>query len=417
MIGVGVGVSELWLMLAALVILVLGSILSFKHSKLGFYTAIVALILGLLACRSTYYGSFIFAIGIINLVSLEAIKSEIKGVDYGLVGLMALATMYIFNTSDLSLVLASLVLVSVPTYVLVMIREGGANVELGVKYIVFMVFATVLFMIGAIILAAKIESMYIIGYVMLILGLALEVGVAPLHVWVPDVFASADPIPISIIGSMAKILPFIAAIKILVSTSCPLTETITLFTAILAGISMFTGNIGALTAKEHGRVLGYSTVANMGYVLSCIVAIANPEFICIALTGGLLMLFSNAAGKIGFFNAIKGKGAYSPLMYVLAFSFIGVPPLLGFWGKLFIILSLVEVGYIWLAVILVINSAISVPYYTRLARELGIGWKANIANFVCIAVVVITLVTIVPPNWFVEGVKILVQNMGLAIGV
>jgi len=131
----------------------------------------------------------------------------------------------------------------------------------------------------------------------------------------------------------------------------------------------------------------------------------------------LLMLFSNAAGKIGFFNAIKGKGAYSPLMYMLAFSFIGVPPLLGFWGKLFIILSLVEVGYIWLAVILVINSAISVPYYTRLARELGIGWKANIANFVCIAVVVITLVTIVPPNWFVEGVKILVQNMGLAIGV
>jgi NADH-quinone oxidoreductase subunit N len=238
-----------------------------------------------------------------------------------------------------------------------------------------------------------------------------------MHVWVPDIFASADPIPISIIGSLAKILPFIAAIRILISTSNALTGAITLFTAVIAAISMFTGNIGALTSKEHGRVLGYSTVANMGYVLSCMVAIAKPEFIWVALTGGLLMLFSNATGKIGFFNAIKGEGAYSPLMYILAFSFIGVPPLLGFWGKLFIILSLVEVGYIWLAIILVINSAISVPYYTRLARELGIGWKANIANVVCIAVAVITLVTVVPPNWFVEGVKIIVQNIGLAIGV
>lgn len=408
--------NDIVLILAALAIVTLGSIFSSRRPKVGFYTAIVGLILGLVACRSLHYGLFIFAIGIINLVSLEAIRSEIKGVDYGLVGLMTLATLYIFNTSDLSLVLASLVLVSAPTYILVMIREGGANVEVGIKYIAFMVFATILFLIGAVILAAKIEALYIFGYVMLILGLALEVGIAPLHEWVPDIFASADPIPLSIIASMAKILPFIAALRILISTSNALTGAITLFTACIAAISMFTGNIGALTAKEHGRVLGYSTVANMGYVLSVIVAISKPEFILVALTGGLLMLFSNAAGKIGFFNAIKGEGAFSPLMYALAFSFIGIPPLLGFWGKFFIVLSLIDVGYIWLAVLLVLNSAISVPYYTRLARELGVGWKTNLVNVICSAVVVITLITIVPPNWFIDGVKILSQGIGLAIG-
>jgi len=421
-------------MIVALAILTLGSIFSFKYRQLGFYAAIVALVIGLAACRSLYYGAFIFAIGIINLVSLKAIKSEIKGVDYGLVGLMALATMYIFNTNDLAMVLAALVLVSVPTYILVMLREGGANVEVGIKYITFMVLATVLFLIGAIILAytkslPDAGLLYILGYVMLVVGLSIEVGVAPLHEWVPDVFSSADPIPISIIASLAKIVPFIAALWILIYTACTLTASITIFTAVLAAISMFTGNIGALTSKEHARVLGYSTVANMGYVLACLVAVPlvvviedgivyiRPELAYFALAGGLLLLFANAAGKIGFFNAIKGEGAYSPLMYILAFSFIGVPPLMGFWGKLFILLPLVEMRYFWLVALVVINSAISIPYYIRLASELGIGWKANLTNFICVAVVVITLVTVafLPVEWFLTGMKSLAQTIGVII--
>ncbi len=415
-------------MLSALVILTLGSIGSFKNSKLGFYGAIIALVIAFSAITITVsaahflsYGIFILAIAIINLVSLEAIKSEIKGVDYGLVGLMALATMYIFNTSEFALVLAALVLVSVPTYILVMIREGGANVEVGIKYITFMVLATVLFLIGAIMLvytkSAFDGSLYVLGYVMLVLGLCLEVGVAPLHEWVPDVFSSADPIPISIIASLAKIVPFIAALWILVYTSCDLTVSITLFTAVIAAISMFVGNIGALTSKELGRVLGYSTVANMGYILSCFVVVAEPKFIYLALTGGLLMLFANAAGKIGFFNAIKGGGAYSPLMYLLAFSFIGVPPLMGFWGKLFILLSLAKMEYFWLVAIVVINSAISIPYYVRLATELGVEWKPNLTNFICLAAVVMVLVTVflLPVEWFYSTMEVIAQTVGIAI--
>ena len=425
MMGLTLNVMDMG-MLSALVILTLGSIGSFKNSKLGFYGAIIALVIAFSAIALSVahfisYGIFILVIAIINLVSLEAIKSEIKGVDYGLVALMALATMYIFNTSDFALVLAALVLVSVPTYILVMIREGGANVEVGIKYITFMVLATVLFLIGAIILVytknAFDGSLYVLGYVMLVLGLCLEVGVAPLHEWVPDVFSSADPIPISIIASLAKIVPFIAALWILVYTSCDLTASITLFTAVIAAISMFVGNIGALTSKELGRVLGYSTVAGMGYVLTCLVVVARPEYMYLALTGGLLMLFANAAGKIGFFNAIKGGGAYSPLMYILAFSFIGVPPLMGFWGKLFILLSLAKMEYFWLVGIVVINSAISIPYYIRLATELGVDWKPNLTNFICLAAVVMVLVTVflLPVEWFYSTMEVIAQTVGIAI--
>lgn len=425
MMGLTLNVMDIG-MLSALVILTLGSIGSFKNSKLGFYGAIIALVIAfsaiaVSAAHFISYGIFILAIAIINLVSLEAIKSEIKGVDYGLVGLMALATMYIFNTGDFALVLAALVLVSVPTYILVMVREGGANVEVGIKYITFMVLATVLFLIGAIILVytknAFDGSLYVLGYVMLVLGLCLEVGVAPLHEWVPDVFSSADPIPISIIASLAKIVPFIAALWILVYTSCYLTASITLFTAVIAAVSMFVGNIGALTSKELGRVLGYSTVAGMGYVLTCLVVVARPEYLYLALTGGLLMLFANAAGKIGFFNAIKGGGAYSPLMYILAFSFIGVPPLMGFWGKLFILLSLAKMEYFWLVGIVVINSAISIPYYVRLATELGVDWKPNLTNFICLAAVVMVLVTVLllPVEWFYSTMEVIAQTVGIAI--
>jgi len=415
--------TPMTMMLGALVILTLCSVLSVKYRDLGFIGAIVAILLGFFAVTGEnpnlfYYATFVLAISIINLVSLKLIKSVIQGVDYGLVGLMALVTLYIFSTQDLAMVLAAFVLVSVPTYILVMIREGGANVEVGIKYITFMVLATVLFLIGAVTLAytqtAFSGILYIFGYVMLVLGISIEVGIAPLHEWVPDVFTSADPIPMSIIASLAKIVPFVIALQILMSTANSLTVSITLFTAVLAAISMFTGNIGALTSREPARVLGYSTVANMGYVLSCVVVVIKPEFFYLALTGALLMLFGNAAGKIGFFTAIKNKGAYSPLMYILAFSFIGIPPLLGFWGKFFIVYSLISVEYIWLALILVLNSAISVPYYTRLARELGVGWKLDLTNCICIAVVIILLIAFLP-DWFLRSMEVVAQTISIAL--
>lgn len=415
--------TPMLMLLGALVILTLCSVFSVKYRDLGFYGAIIALILASVAVTRLvpaliYYTAFVFAIGIINLVSLKVIKSVIEGVDYGLVALMALVTLYIFTTQNLALILAAFVLVSVPTYILVMVREGGTNVEVGIKYITFMVLATVLFLIGAVTLAYTKNAfnglLYILGYVMLVLGLSIEVGVAPLHEWVPDVFTSADPIPMSIIASLAKIVPFVVALRILISTSNSLTVSVTLFTAVLAAISMFTGNIGALTSKEHARILAYSTVANMGYLLACAVVIIKPEFFYFALTGALLMLFANAVGKIGFFNAIKGEGAFSLTMYLLAFSFIGLPPLMGFWGKLFILFSLVKAEYFWLVALMVLNSAISIPYYLRLARELGIGWKANLTNFICVAVVIITLITFLP-DWFFKSMEVIAQAVSIAI--
>ncbi len=408
-------------MLISLILLTIGAAISIRNDKAGFFISIGSVLIALLSLTQStfFFGIFVVTIGLLNIFSLAAMKSQIRGVDFALTALIVLATIFVIQTNNLALVIGTFVLVSVPTYMLVMLSDDRLNLEIGIKYITFMVIATVLFIIGAILLvyshSTSNTTLYILGYVMLVLGLGLEVGIAPLHEWVPDVFAASDPIPVSIIASIAKIVPFVVAFKLLIATANPITPTITMLSAFLAVLSMFAGNIGALTSKEPGRVLGYSTVANMGYILSTFVAIINLEFIYLAIAGALLQLFANSAGKIGFFTAIKRDGAASPITYLLALSFIGMPPLMGFWSKLFITLSLINSGYVWLAVLLVINSAISVPYYMRLARELGKSWSANIANFVGVIAVVITMVTIYPPDWFAQSVKLIMNVFGLEI--
>jgi len=405
--------------LASLVMLTLAAVISLKSVRGALLICIAALIMLLLTPLSieyVIYAMFVVIIALLNFASLNIPKdTQIKGVDYSLVALIALATVYIVYTNDPALILATFVLASVPTYILVMTGDKSANISVGIKYITFMVLATVLFIIGALLLiyASHVsnETLYVLGYVMLILGLAMEVGCAPLHEWVPDVFSAADPIPVSVIASIAKIVPFVAAYKILIMTANPLIAPLSVFTAAIAIISMFMGNIGALTAKELSRVLAYSTVANMGYILATLVAITNFNYIYLAFAGALLQLIVNSFGKIGFFSSIKVKGASTPLMYVLALSFIGLPPLMGFWSKFFILMSLVGVGYVWLAFALVINSAISIPYYLRIARELGINFIPNKANAIALAAAILMLITIVPPNWFVEMANVLIGGV------
>ncbi len=390
--------------LVSLIILAFSAIVSYWNPRIS---AIMSVFATLLAIYATPFAPLIFAVAILNIASLLAIRrNQIVGVDYAMVALMAVATIYAFLTWDLGELLLLFIVVSTPTYLLIMISEGRLNVEVGVKYVTFMVLATVLFIMGASMLyyAHSIQSytLFALGFLALILGLALEVGVAPLHEWVPDVFESANPIAVSIIASLAKFVPFIVAYKVLLSTATLAVEQLLIILAVISAISMFLGNIGALTAKTASRVLAYSTVANMGYILATFVAITAPkEFVYYAIAGGLLQLFVNAFGKIGFFNSIK-DGSSSFNAYLLSFSFIGLPPLMGFWSKLFIIYALVFSNFVWLAVLLVINSAISVPYYLRLVRLVGTGWKFTITNAVTLFSALAMLLTLIPPSWFVE---------------
>ena len=396
-------------LLISLIILTAAAALSYKDYRVSFVLSIVALIPVLITGNGAF-SALIIAVAILNALSLLVIRENpIKGVDYTLIALMCIATLLVFIVDNLALMLALFVVVSVPTYLLIMISDREMNVDVGIKYVTFMVIATVLFIIGAVLLYSSPNTLiYSIAFLMLITGLSMEVGIAPVHEWVPDVFSSADPIPVSIVASIAKFVPFIVAYKIITATATATIEPLLVVVGLIAAASMFAGNIGALTTNEPSRILAYSTVANMGYILATFAAItAGKEYVYFAIAGGVLQLFVNSFGKIGYFASIKNGGTSPITAYLLTFSFIGLPPLMGFWSKLFIIYSLVFSSYLWLAVILVLNSAISVPYYIRLARLLGREWKYTLANAVVLFASLAMLITLVPPTWFVDVISMM----------
>lgn len=396
-------------LLASLIILTIGAALSYKDIRISLVASIVAVLVMMMSGNAAYSAMILF-VALLNIFSLYAMRqNQIAGLDYALVAIMAIATLYVFMVDNLAMMLVLFMVVSAPTYLLVMVSDKNLNVDVGIKYVTFMVIATVLFIIGAVLLYSTTNPLiYSLAFLMLIIGLSMEVGVAPVHEWVPDVFASADPIPVSIIASLAKFVPFIIAYKIIVATATPSLWPLLVVVGLIAAASMFVGNIGALTTNEPSRILAYSTVANMGYILATFVAVtAGKEYIYFAIAGGLLQLFVNSFGKVGYFASIKSEGTSPITAYLLTFSFIGLPPLMGFWSKLFIIYSLVYSQFIWLAVILVLNSAISVPYYIRLARLLGTGWKFNLTSAVVLFASIAMLITLIPPMWFVDLVSMM----------
>ncbi|ADN51524.1 NADH-quinone oxidoreductase subunit N [Vulcanisaeta distributa] len=418
-----------YILLASAVISVVGTapaLLSEGARRYSWIAPAISMII-LLAAPNTYlmaYVAFLVVIGILGIITLMRLNSPIRGVDYVLISIMIIATVLALYTSNLALTLLSLMLVSAPTYLLILMGDPGTSIEVGVKYVVNMIIATVLFFVGAIIISSGPSLItYIIGFSLLLLGLSLEVGVAPMHEWVPDVFTAGNPIPVSIIASIAKIAPFIVAIKITLTTMS-LYRVPPYYLAYIAGafatISMFLGNIGALTSRESPRVLAYSSIANMGYVMAAFAAaiMGAQEMgvtLGLALVGLLLQLFMNAVGKMGFFNTVFSKGNNAVSTWLISLAFIGTPPLLGFWSKLYIILALVYGNLTWLAVLLVINSVISVPYYVRLARELGTGWKGGLAEGLVIVFTILVLSTTIPPSWLIHPIMNLINYLILSL--
>jgi len=417
-----------YVLLASTIINVIGTAPALLNEGARKYSWVAPLIsmLILLITPNTYlltYVSFIVVIGILGIVTLMRLNSPIRGADYMLVAIMIIATVLALYTSNLALILLSLMLVSAPTYLLILMGDPNVSIEVGIKYVVNMIIATVLFFVGAVIISSEPSLVtYIIGFSLLLLGLSLEVGAAPMHEWVPDVFTAGNPIPVSIIASIAKIAPFIVAVKVILTTMGSIPPYyLAYIVGAFATISMFLGNIGALTSRENARTLAYSSIANMGYVMAALAAaimgyaLHSMITLGLALVGLITQLFMNAAGKMGFFNSVYSKGNNAVSTWLISLAFIGTPPLLGFWSKLYIILALVYGNLVWLAVLLVINSVISVPYYVRLARDLGTGWKRGLAEGLIIAFTIIVLSTTIPPTWLIHPIMNLTNYLILRL--
>ncbi|WP_457621642.1 NADH-quinone oxidoreductase subunit N [Persephonella sp.] len=216
--------------------------------------------------------------------------------------------------------------------------------------------------------------------ILLIIGLALKAAAVPFHFWTPDAYEGA-PTPITAFMAVAaKIATFAVILRVMVEAFPFISKEWSFAWALLAAASMIIGNIIALRQENVKRMLAYSSVAHTGYILAAIAAPTGMGFSALIFYS-LVYIFMGIGGFIllsaleknhkwsNHIDDFKGLAKRSPMMalfmLIFMFSMLGIPPTVGFMGKLGVFLALIGSDIWWLAVVLVVMSIISAGYYLR----------------------------------------------------
>lgn len=339
-----------------------------------------------------------------------------RGEIYPLFLCVVLGMMFMVSATELILLFVAIELTSIPLYIMAAFKHknnnsGNISGEAGLKYFILGSLASALLLFGMSLIYAYTGSSFIseiakhltfdtiesqlttppalvVGLLFVLGGLAFKITAAPFHMWAPDVY-EGGPAPVIAFLSVAPKGAVIAVlIRLFITYFSPLLSGWTLIFSILAVISMFAGNLLALHQENVKRMLAYSGIAQVGYVLAGL-ASAKPGnmtgvegaiFYLIAYTVtnlaafGVIIYLSSTIGKGEFVNDYKGLAKRSPwlalVMLVSFLSLAGLPPLAGFIGKFYLFLGAVKSGLVWLAAIGVVNSVISLFYYLRIAKAM-----------------------------------------------
>ncbi|MFP3311688.1 MAG: proton-conducting transporter membrane subunit, partial [Caldivirga sp.] len=215
------------------VVVVTAALMLVKREDYAWIPAILLLLPDLYT--STNYVIYPILVDVViigNILSLKVLESsQYRGLDYALMTVIGLVTSYVLytpiSTGAVNLavyfgfLLGLFMVVSVASYFIIQIGARPENLDAAVKAIVAFVIATVLFFTGSVILlssyiiGASSLPLFILGYTLVLLGVMLEIGAAPMHIWVPDVFTAGDPIPVSILASTVKIMPLVVLVKLM----------------------------------------------------------------------------------------------------------------------------------------------------------------------------------------------------------
>jgi NADH-quinone oxidoreductase subunit N len=228
------------------------------------------------------------------------------------------------------------------------------------------------------------EPALLLALLLLAIGLAFKIAAVPFHMWTPDAYQGA-PTPVSgYMSVVPKIAGFAAFARIIAEGLGPLSDTWLVLVAILAIITMFYGNVVAISQRDVKRMLAYSSIGHTGYILVGLAAYQEEVPIEMSIGSVLFYLFAYTFMNIGAFavvtwlqhrgqgvdlDSFNGLGTRSPLtalaMTIFMLSLMGLPPLIGFYAKYYVILAAIEAELIWLAVAVVLASAVSAFFYLR----------------------------------------------------
>lgn len=343
---------------------------------------------------------FCLAAGMTLLMSLHYLETvNIRpGEYYSLLLFATVGMMLMAAATDLLVIFLGLETMSIAVYVLAGIwRQRLQSNEAALKYFLLGAFASGFFLYGVALVYGATGSMQLskiaahvgahgssplllIGVALLIVGFGFKVAAAPFHVWTPDVYEGAPTTVTAFMAVGVKAAAFAAFARVFLHTLGPLHGEWQGILWILAVLTMTVGNVTALVQRNIKRMLAYSSIAHAGYLLVAMVAGKD-------LGGAALMYYLVAYGlmNLGAFAVVLAVGrqgepneelsdyaglgfrypALGMAMTIFMLSLTGVPPLVGFTGKFYIFSAAVKAGYIWLAVIGVLNSVVSAYYYIR----------------------------------------------------
>jgi NADH-quinone oxidoreductase subunit N len=332
-------------------------------------------------------------------------RNIFKGEFYvlGLFGVLGM--MIMVSSSNLLLLYLGLELMSLCLYAMVAFdRDNGNASEAAMKYFVLGAIASGMLLYGMSILYGLSGSLAIadiatavsateagtdaqlglvFALVFIVVALAFKLGAVPFHMWVPDVYHGSPTTVTAYISSAPKIAGFAMIMRLLVEGLGGLHADWQMMLVILAVLSMAVGNIIAIAQANIKRMLAYSTISHVGFILLGILAgtadgYASAMFYTLAyaimsLGGfGIVLYMSRAGFEAEELDDYKGLNQRSPwfafMMLILMFSMAGVPPTLGFWAKLAVLSAVVDINMTWLAIVGVVFSIIGLFYYLRVIK-------------------------------------------------
>jgi NADH-quinone oxidoreductase subunit N len=249
------------------------------------------------------------------------------------------------------------------------------------------------------------RTILVFGLVFLVAGLAFKLGAAPFHMWVPDVYQGAPTAVTLLLGAAPKLAAFAIVIRILVEGLLPLAFDWQQMLLVLAVVSLALGNLTAIAQTNLKRMLAYSTIAQIGFVLLGLMAgvvggdvgntgtaysAAMYYSITYVLTTlgsfGLIMMLARTGFEAEELADFKGLAKRSPwfalVMTVLMFSLAGVPPMMGFMAKWSVLQAVMNTDQVWLAVVAVVFSLIGAFYYLRVVKVMWFDEPADKALIV-----------------------------------
>jgi NADH-quinone oxidoreductase subunit N len=316
---------------------------------------------------------------------------------FGALGMMVMISAHHFLTLYLGLELMAL-----SQYAMVALQRDSARAtEAGMKYFVLGALSSGLLLYGMSMLygatgsleltrvAAAIERgmssdlLAAFGLVFIVAGIAFKLGAAPFHMWIPDVYHGAATPATLIVAAAPKIAAFGFVMRLLAGGMQGLVGDWQLMLVLLAVFSLAIGNIVAIAQTNLKRMLAYSTISHMGFVIVGILAGTDNGYssamfytityaIMTVASLGMILLLSRAgfeAENLDDFRGLNQKSRwYAFMMLITMFSLTGLPPTVGFFGKLFVLQAALEAGYTWLVVYAVVMSVIGAFYYLRVVK-------------------------------------------------